>query len=233
MTGEHPLLQIALLSDIPEQQLAFLSQRCKWRTFQPEELILNLNDRTTDVYLIVRGEVRVSVFSESGRRVIMSDLKSGEHFGEYSAIDGQPRSATIVALTKTVVAQMPDTMFRDLLCNYPAASMKVMESMVGVIRALNERVVEFSTMGVRNRVHAELLRLAYSGRILDGAGRISPPPTHAEIASRISTHREAVTRELKQLDRLGKIERTKGAIVIKNLKEFEQMVSDARAGKID
>lgn len=233
MNGQHPLVKTHLLSDVPEEELTILSQRCKWRTFDPEELILNLNDRTTDVYFIVRGEVRVSVFSETGRRVIMSDLKTGEHFGEYSAIDGQPRSATIVALIKTVVAQMPDYMFQDVVAKYPAVSMKVMESMVTVIRSLNERVVEFSTLGVRNRVHSELLRLARAGRIVDGAGRISPPPTHAEIASRISTHREAVTRELKSLDQLGLIERNKGAIVIKNIEEFEQMVLDSRAGKLD
>ena len=84
-----------------------------------------------------------------------------------------------------------------------------------------------------NRIHSELLRLAHAGRIVDGAGRISPPPTHAEIAARISTHREAVTRELKQLERKGVIERNRGSIVIKNLEEFEQMVEEARAGKID
>ncbi|MAQ79901.1 MAG: Crp/Fnr family transcriptional regulator [Pseudomonadota bacterium] len=233
MTKEYSLRNIQLLSDIPEGELNLLGQRCKWRNFEPDELILNLNDQSTDIYFIVRGEVQASVFSETGRRVIMSDLKSGDYFGEFSAIDGQPRSATIVALTRTLVAQMSDSLFIDILSKYPTASIAVMKSMVNVIRTLNERVVEFSTLGVPNRVHAELLRLAYAGRIVDGAGRISPPPTHAEIASRISTHREAVTRELKQLERKGVIERNKGSIVIKNLKEFEQMVEEARAGKLD
>ena len=98
MTKEYSLGNIKLLSDIPEEKLNLLGQRCKWRRFEPEELILNLNDQSTDIYFIVRGEVQASVFSETGRRVIMSDLKSGDYFGEFSAIDGQPRSATIVAL---------------------------------------------------------------------------------------------------------------------------------------
>ena len=214
MTKEYSLGNIKLLSDIPEEKLSLLGQRCKWRRFEPEELILNLNDQSTDIYFIVRGEVQASVFSETGRRVIMSDLKSGDYFGEFSAIDGQPRSATIVALTRTLVAQMPDAVFIDILAKYPSASIAVMKSMVSVIRTLNERVVEFSTLGVPNRIHAELLRLAHAGRIVDGAGRISPPPTHAEIAARISTHREAVTRELKQLERKGVIERNKGLSLI-------------------
>jgi CRP/FNR family cyclic AMP-dependent transcriptional regulator len=106
-----------------------------------------------------------------------------------------------------------------------------MVSMAGAIRTLNERVVEFSTIGVRNRIHAELLRLARAERVIEGTGRISPPPTHAEIASRISTHREAVTRELKQLENQSLLERTRGAFVIKDLAELERMVKDARAGR--
>jgi CRP-like cAMP-binding protein len=105
--------------------------------------------------------------------------------------------------------------------------------MVGVIRTLNERVVEFSTLGVKDRIHAELLRLAQAGRIVEGSGRISPPPTHAEIAARISTHREAVTRELKKLEREGIIEKTKGSIVIIDIEKFEKVVSNARSGKAD
>ena len=76
------------------------------------------------------------------------------------------------------------------------------------------------------------MRLARAGRIVDGTGRISPPPTHAEIAARISTHREAVTRELKALERSDLLERTRGAYVVKDISELERMVDDARAGRV-
>jgi CRP/FNR family cyclic AMP-dependent transcriptional regulator len=52
------------------------------------------------------------------------------------------------------------------------------------------------------------------------SARISAPPTHSEIASRISTHREAVTRELNRLSRLGIIERKGGAILVKDVKRL-------------
>ena len=233
MMPERTLAKTHLLTDIPEAQINTLNCLCRWRNFEQEELILNLNDKSTDVYFIVQGEVRVTVFSESGRRVIMRDLKPGDHFGEYAAIDGDPRSATIVAMNRTIVAQMPSETFNDLLVEHPVLALKVMKEMVGVIRTLNERVVEFSTLGVKDRIHAELLRLAQAGRIVEGSGRISPPPTHAEIAARISTHREAVTRELKKLEREGIIEKTKGSIVIVDIEKFEKVVSNARSGKAD
>jgi CRP/FNR family transcriptional regulator, cyclic AMP receptor protein len=233
MPGDRTLAETKLLAAIPGDRIAALDDRCRWRSFEPDEVILNLDDKTTDIYFIARGEVRVTVFSQTGRTVIMRDLKSGDHFGEYAAIDGEPRSASIVAMNRTVVAQMSTVTFQDLLAEYPEISLAVMTAMAGAIRTLNERVVEFSTLGVRNRIHAELLRLARAGRIIEGTGRISPPPTHAEIASRISTHREAVTRELKQLENQALLERTRGAFVIKDLAELERMVEDARAGRGD
>jgi CRP/FNR family transcriptional regulator, cyclic AMP receptor protein len=81
-----------------------------------------------------------------------------------------------------------------------------------IIRSHQQRVVEFSTLPVRSRIHAELLRLARLSP--PGPDRtsavVSPAPTHAEIASRISTHREAVTRELNELARAKLVEKRGG-----------------------
>jgi len=62
MMPERTLAKTHLLTDIPEAQINTLNGRCRWRNFEQEELILNLNDKSTDVYFIVQGEVRVTVF---------------------------------------------------------------------------------------------------------------------------------------------------------------------------
>ncbi|UUX49860.1 Crp/Fnr family transcriptional regulator [Nisaea acidiphila] len=230
-TINRSLAASTLLQGLPEQKIADLDKRCRWRNFEADQVIINLDDESTDVYFIIWGDVRVTVFSETGKTVIIQDLKTGHHFGEFAAIDNGRRSASIVAMSRTVVAVMPAEMFRELLLEFPELAQTVMRRMVGSLRNLVERVVEFSTLGVRNRIHAELLRLARAGRIVDNTGRISPPPTHAEIAARISTHREAVTRELKALERGDLLERTRGAYVVKDLAELKRMVDDARAGR--
>jgi CRP-like cAMP-binding protein len=230
-TINRSLAASTLLQDLPPEKIADLDKRCRWRNFEADQVIINLDDESTDVYFIIWGDVRVTVFSETGKTVIIQDLKTGHHFGEFSAIDGGRRSASIVAMSRTVVAVLPAEAFRDLLMEFPELSQTVMRRMVGSLRNLVERVVEFSTLGVRNRIHAELLRLARAGRIVENTGRISPPPTHAEIAARISTHREAVTRELKALERSDLLERTRGAYVVKDLAELKRMVDDARAGR--
>ena len=74
------------------------------------------------------------------------------------------------------------------------------------IRELTTRVFEFSTLAVRYRIQAEILRLAELSACTGKVAHIVPAPTHAEIASRTSTHREAVTRELNRLAQMGILE---------------------------
>ena len=72
-----------------------------------------------------------------------------------------------------------------------------------------------------------MLRLASLGKKEEKGARIAPRPTRIEIASRISTHREAVARELTRLARIGLVEREKNALVVKDLERLAEMVHAA------
>ena len=81
-----------------------LCQRCRGAAngadITPHQIILGYQDDSREVFFVVRGQVRVTFFSECGREVSFRDLPAGEMFGELSAIDGLPRSCTVVALTE-------------------------------------------------------------------------------------------------------------------------------------
>jgi len=89
------------------------------------------------------------------------------------------------------------------------------------------RVYEFGTLAVNNRIQAEMLRLAQLVPREGKIARIDPAPTHVEIANRISTHREAVTRELNRLSRLGIIDRQGGALLVSDVDRLATMVHEA------
>ena len=97
----------------------------------------------------------------------------------------------------------------------------------GKVRELTARVYEFSVLAVNNRIQAEILRLARRAACEGGRARIEVPPTHVEIASRTSTHREAVTRELNRLARLGLIKREGKALIVEDILRLEMMVHRA------
>ena len=102
----------------------------------------------------------------------------------------------------------------------------LLSQFVSKIRTLTTRVYEFSALAVSNRIQAELLRLANLAPQEGNCARVASAPTHSEIASRISTHREAVTRELNRLARLGLIERKGNALVVKDVRRLTAMVHE-------
>ena len=207
-----------------------IARLCRWHRYAAHQYIIGDQDETNDVYFIVSGQVRVTVFSPSGKEVSLRDLPAGKGFGEMSAIDGAPRSATVIALSDTVLASMPAEAFRRVLNDHPDVAAKMMQYLASLVRKLSDRVVEFSVLAVRNRIHAELLRLARDQGFDGDTAVITPVPTHADIASRISTNREAVTRELNALTSAGLIERRDGAIVIADVTRLAKLVETGLQG---
>jgi CRP-like cAMP-binding protein len=223
----YTLARIALLATLSKESLETLERRCAWRRYERGESIVAYLDASDDVFFIVSGEVKVTIYSRVGKAVNFSIMGPGEVFGEYPAIDRGRRSASVEARTDCLVAALPAEAFRELLRTEPSVGQALLPQLVKKIRALTTRVYEFSTLAVKNRIQAELLRLA---RLASGDGkraRIAPAPTHSEIASRVATHREAVTRELNRLARLGLIERTSGALVVEDVERLAELVHTA------
>jgi CRP-like cAMP-binding protein len=193
------LAGIAILRRLSAEALTDLQQRCAFRRFEQGELIVDYLDQSDDVFFIISGEVRVTIYSFAGKVVSFRDLGSGEVFGEYPAIDRGPRSASVEARKPSLVATLPGAAFRELIETEPVVALGMLPQLVTKIRGLTRRIYEFSTLAVSNRIQAELLRLATLGKWDGMAARIAPTPTHTEIASRVSTHREAVAREFTRL----------------------------------
>lgn len=216
-----------LFSDLDDVVLDRIADLCDWRRYQKGRQIVGEQDMTNVVYVLTAGKVRAKRFSTSGKEVSYRDLEEGATFGEYSAIDARPRSATVVALTDCETAVLGQAEFLTLIQEHPAVAMRFIRELVQQVRSLSDRVFEFSTLAVNNRIHAELVRMA--GDVPEEAGgvrRIKSPPTHLEIANRISTHREAVSRELAYLEAEGLIKKSRQVLEILDLERLRAMISN-------
>jgi CRP/FNR family cyclic AMP-dependent transcriptional regulator len=225
--ARESLKGIAIFAGLPPEAIERIERRCAWKRYAPGEPILDYLDKSDDVFFIALGEVRVTIYSTVGKAVSFREMTAGEIFGEFPAIDGGSRSASVEARTNCLIASMPGSSFRELLQTEPGIAHALLPRLVKTIRALTNRVYEFSTLAVNNRIQAELLRLASLGPQDGKSARIVPAPTHVEIASRVSTHREAVTRELNRLSRIGIIERRGGTLLVKDVERLAGMVHDA------
>lgn len=225
--SRYSLTGIAILAGLPPATLERLRRRCIWRRYEPGERIVDYLDTSDDVFFVTAGKVRVTIYSHTGKVVSFGELGAGEAFGEYAAIDRSPRSASVEALTSCLVASMPATVFRALLRSAPSVTLAVLERLVRRTRAVTNRVYELSTLHVDNRIQAEILRLANLAGRTGKSAHIVPAPTHVEIASRVGTHREAVTRELNRLTRIGIIERQGDALLIRDVNRLAEMLHNA------
>ena len=214
----------ALLELLDAGERKKMLAQCTTRRYVKGEQIVREMEQDNNMYFIERGKVRVTLFSREGREVNFANLEQGENFGEISVIDGKPRSANVIALTETDMIIMPPQIFQRIFHRHPAVAMELLQQLTAMIRRLCDRIFEYSTIGVNNRIHAELLRLAKNHLDLDGVVRIPNVPTHAQLASRVSCHREAVSRELKALENEGILLKKNRKLIIPEIRHLQKKV---------
>ena len=220
------LAGISLFDSLSESALEDLSKRCRWQRYQPNEQVIDRNSDSRDLYLIVEGRARVVNYSVTGREVTFDEREEGEYFGELAALDGEPRSANVIALNELNVACLSQEAFNRLLLEHPQVTLKILNGLAKIVRASNKRIMDLSTVGANNRVHAEILRLAIPGVRTDNTAIVSPFPIHGDIASRVSTTRETVNRVFSDLSRRGIVKRSKSNLVILDLIRLKKMIED-------
>ncbi len=211
----------AFLARLPQADLSLLGSRWTVRAFQAHQLVIAHGDDSRDVFFLLEGRARATLFAESGREVAYRDIGPGDIFGELSGIDGRPRSASIVALDRAVVARLPPALFRDFVTNNPPFAWALLEHLSDRMRAMTDRVYEFSTLVVRKRLIRELLRRAAGHCDAGGRASLKPAPTHFELASSISTHREAVSREMSALAKRKLLAKRESTLVLLDVGALE------------
>jgi len=226
--GTQSLSGIELLDSMTENDLKKLEQRCTWRLVSKQEVIVDRQSESSDIYFVVSGKVRVVNFSLSGREITFDEMIPGRYFGQLAALDNQPRSANVIAVEDSVLASLSQEPFKDLLLIYPEIALKLLVEMAQIIRTSTDRIMDLSTIGANNRVHAEILRLAQEDMLDDNTAKIEPVPIHSDVASRVSTTRETVARVFSDLAKRELIERKGNALIIHDLELLQDMVEEFR-----
>lgn len=218
---------IPLLANIPDDLAKRAISRCRWKTYEPHELIVDYGDESNDVLFIISGQVRILMSSAYGRHVILNHLDRGDFFGEMSAIDGRKRSASVITLFTSEICSMPADIFVEIATTVPDIAQMTMEKLVERVRGINERLAEQAFLTARQRLCAELLRQSRPRAGEPDQRIVSPPPIQEDLANLISSRREVVSRELSVLVKDGIVERTRGGLVLTDVEELSRRVEEA------
>ncbi|MDH5857733.1 Crp/Fnr family transcriptional regulator [Lampropedia aestuarii] len=195
---------VHLFAGCSDEVLQHIALLCNWRTVAAKTSLFSRESSGGEVYFLLNGRVRITSYSELGREVSFRDYEAGEHFGDLSAIDGQQRSADVIAIEDSLVVSISSAQFLALLDQNALIARHMMQHLTQLVRKLTDRVLELSNLDVPTRVQMELLRLAQAIEP-DGSARIEPAPTHAALAGKISATREQVAREISALTKRGLI----------------------------
>lgn len=223
------LASIPLFAGLSSDLLRRHESRALWITAEAGQLILDFDDPSDDVFFVLSGSVRIAVRTPGGHELILDDVQAGRFFGEMAAIDGAPRSASVIALHRSRICRLPGAAFMALLAESPGLSRRLMQVLTSRIRETNVRMLELTSLDIRHRLYAELLRRA-GPPDASGGRAISPPPVQQIIALRIGARREAVSREIARLLRDGVLERKRGALVIRAPRMLERALAEAMTG---
>lgn len=228
-TTEKSLRGFHLLHSLSDDEIKALSSRCRWRSYNRGETILDKGGESRDVFFILKGSVAIVSFSGAGREVTLATRKAGDFFGELAAIDEEPRSASATAIEKTDLAIMAPDVFLDLLHQNGPVSFCLLQRLAAIIRTSGLRIMELSTLQAAQRVYAELLRMAQPDAAVPGLWVVRPLPPMHEIASLTSTTRETVNRAISQLYPSGLLKRKGRNLFLMDRSKLEEVVQSLQA----
>nr|WP_307280331.1 Crp/Fnr family transcriptional regulator [Labrys wisconsinensis] len=218
---------IPLFKSLDAATLKAFDSRVRWARFEENELVIDYDDNSNDVYFILSGQVRVLYRTITGKEVILNEMTGGQFFGELSAIDGVGRSANVTALNRSQMCIMSGAVFMELVTQNPEVCRQILTILAARIRFLNTRLAEHSFLQTKHRLYAELIRLSQPRAGQAGQRVVTPPPFHHDLAARIGCRREAVSRELSALEKEGLVAKNRGALVLLNPDELNKRISAA------
>lgn len=223
------LAGIDAFRDLALNARAEILDLCEGRLYEKNHEILRYGETRQDVFFIISGHVSATMYTPSGRQITFQVLGPGSMFGELAAIDETARVASVVAIDDVFLARISGPQFMEVLTRNPSLARATLARLAGLIRFLCNRVYELHALPVRQRVQCEILRLVVTEGRPDtpNTAVVTSPPTHEDIASRVGTQRETVSREMAHLSRMGIVEKRARELRIVDLDALRAIVDGA------
>jgi CRP/FNR family transcriptional regulator len=186
------LARIPLFAGLAEAEIQALAQRAIERRFQTGEMLFWEGEPCAGIFLLGQGSVKIFKTSASGREMMLALEAAPSTVAELPLFDGGPYPASVRAVEPLLAYFINKTDFYQVCRQYPDVALKVLAVVGRRLRAL-VAIVESITFG---SVTQRLARLLLDASREAGKDRFDLPLTHQELASRLGTVREVVSRNV-------------------------------------
>ncbi len=210
------LKNIPLFKHLKDSQLKEIAARCKSAKYKKGDVIFHKTDLSTDLYIVNSGKLKALLVDEEGDEIVLAQFEKGAFFGELSLLDGKGRSATIVVENEAELSILNKDMFFDILYKDPRIAVELMATLVDRLRKADEMIESLAFLEVGERLIKSLLDHATPVGINNASGGYlkAGKLTHKELAARIGSSREAVSKCLKVLMAKAIVKEADGNILI-------------------
>jgi CRP-like cAMP-binding protein len=222
--GRRSLAGVKLFSSLDADAREALEDACAWRRYRTGERVFERGSQSSEVFFVIEGAVNIVSFSPTGREITFAEVGFGETVGELAAIDGQPRSASVVATKDSLLAILPAASFIELLKRNGEVAFTLIQRMSAIVRKGTDQVIQVSSVAATNRVYSELLKRAEQDPTVPDLWVIKPLPPIRELASTAGTTRELVSNTLNQLYPSGLIRRKGNNLYVMDRSALEELV---------
>ncbi len=221
MNKTELLKSVSLFWDLKEEEFGYIADRMVSKNFENGNLIFLEESQGENLFFVVEGSVKITRLSKDGREVILAMLNSGDFFGEMSLLDGEARSANVIALENTEVLTLNRKDFLEVLHNYPQIAIQLLKEMTSRLRKSDRQIVSLSLSDAEKRIALCIIRFAdEQGTIRNGQVTVPKIPIQQDIANMAGTSRETVSRAMSVLEEEEYIQRNSRKLIILDYKKF-------------
>ena len=207
MTEREFLHSVPLLARLGDASLDAILRLTRRRRFRKDEVIFHEKEVGDSLFIILHGRVKVAIFGDDGKEVTLSTLSEGDFFDEMALLDSEPRSATTIAEEDCELLSLQQADFMRALEQDPGMSASLIQVLASRLRKANHQISTLALLDVYGRVARVIQELAEEeGKRLKDGRVVVRRPTHMDIAHRIGSSRETVTRMMRDLEANGHIE---------------------------
>ena len=223
MSKTDHLRNVPIFTDLKDSDLTKIASKMVPRVYEKGQMILLEESMGETFFIITQGAVKVTRLSADGREVILAILGESDFFGEMSLLDGEGRSANIVANEDAKVLTLSRNDFLDCLESYPKIAIALLEELATRLRKSDQQIESLSLSDSEHRIGITLIRLAAElGTIKQGHVTVKNLPYQQDIANMAGTSRETVSRTLKLLEDKKLVRRENRNLTIYNYDAFRQ-----------
>ena len=215
------LQSVSIFWDLNEDELGHIADKMVAKHFENGNYIFLEDSEGEQCFFVLEGSVKVTRLSKDGREVILAMLNEGDFFGEMSLLDGESRSANVIALEETKVLTLDRNDFIAVVNDYPQIAVQLLKELARRLRKSDRQIASLSLSDAEKRIALCIIRFAdEQGVIQNGKVSIPKTPIQQDIANMAGTSRETVSRALGLLEKEDLIERHGRELIILDYKKF-------------